>query len=177
VQLLKEMAPRIDRIAYLIDPASALASGSAVRDLLETAAQTIKIEIAAAPVRDSVEIEAAIATLASEPRGGLIVLPGPLAGLHRQEIFDAAARHRVPAIYPFSYYANDGGLFAYGVDENDMVWRAASYVDRILKGANPADLPVQAPTKFEFVVNMKAARAIGLEVPPTLLAQADEVIE
>jgi putative tryptophan/tyrosine transport system substrate-binding protein len=177
VQLLKEIAPNIDRIAYLVNPDSSLASISSIRDLLEAAAQTMKIGMTAAPVRDSAEIEAAIAALSAERRGGLIVLPGPFAGIHRQEIFDAAIRHGVAAIYPFRYFANDGGLFAYGVDENDLQWRSASYVDRILKGANPGDLPVQAPTKFELVLNMKAARAIGLEVPPTLLARADEVIE
>jgi putative tryptophan/tyrosine transport system substrate-binding protein len=177
MQLLKEIAPKIDRIAYLIHPESSLASGSGMRDLLEAAAQTMKIEIAAAPVRDDAEIEAAIAALATERHGGAIVLPGPFVAIHRQEIFDATIRHGVPAIYPFRYYANEGGLFAYGVDENDLLWRSASYVDRILKGANPGDLPVQAPTKFGLVVNMKAAKAIGLDVPATLLARADEVIE
>jgi putative ABC transport system substrate-binding protein len=112
-----------------------------------------------------------------EPNGGLIVPPGPFGNVHRETILKLAARHRLPAVYPWRYLVIDGGLMSYGPDLFDMYRRTASYVDRILKGANPADLPIQAPTKFELVINLKTARTLGLEVPPTLVARADEVIE
>jgi putative ABC transport system substrate-binding protein len=123
------------------------------------------------------DIEAAIAAFAQEPGGGLIVLPTPANNASRARIFSVAARHRLPAIYPFRLYATDGGLMSYGFDSRDLFRRGASYVDRILKGEKPADLPVQAPTKYELLINLKAAKALRLEVPPTLLARADEVIE
>jgi putative tryptophan/tyrosine transport system substrate-binding protein len=128
-------------------------------------------------VRDAPEIERAITVFASSPNGGLIVTPSPLAQLHRDLITTLAARQRLPTIYPFRYYVAGGGLLAYGPDQIDQFRRAAGYVDRILKGEKPADLPVQAPTKYELVINLKTAKALGITVPPTLLARADEVIE
>ena len=119
----------------------------------------------------------AIADLAREPGGGLIVPPDNFSYVHRTLIFALAARHRVPAVYPFRFMAREGGLVSYGVDLGETFPRAAEYIDRILKGTKPADLPVQAPTKFELAINLKTAKALGLEVPPTLLARADEVIE
>jgi putative ABC transport system substrate-binding protein len=130
-----------------------------------------------APVHSDVEIEKAIMAVGREPGGGLVVMPDPFTNVHRAPIILAAARNNVPAVYGFSFFARDGGLLSYGVDQVDIWRRAATYVDRILRGANPAELPVQLPTKFEMVVNLKTAKALGLTVPPTLLDAADEVIE
>ena len=130
-----------------------------------------------APVRTDVEIETAIIALGREPGGGLVVMPDVFANVHRAPIILAAARNNVPAVYFLSNFARDGGLLSYGVDQVDAFRRAASYVDRILRGAKPSDLPVQVPTKYETVVNLKTAKAIGLDVPPMLLVRADEVIE
>jgi ABC-type uncharacterized transport system substrate-binding protein len=130
-----------------------------------------------AGVRHAAEVERAIDDFAREPNGGLIVLPSQIATNHRELIIALAARHRLPAIYPWRYFPESGGLSSYGIDTVDMFRRAASYVDRILRGEKPADLPVQAPTKYELVINLKTAKALGLEVPSTLLARADEVIE
>jgi ABC-type uncharacterized transport system substrate-binding protein len=128
-------------------------------------------------VPDTSKIEDAIAAFAREPNGGLIILSTSLALAHREQIVASAARHRLPAVYPFRIYVNAGGLVSYGPDQIDPYRRAAGYVDRILKGEKPAELPVQAPTKLELVINLKTAKTLGLEVPPTLLARADEVIE
>src|SRR5262249_39348477 len=128
-------------------------------------------------VRDAAEIEQAIATIARQSRGGLIILPSPLGLVHREKIVKLAAQHRLPTIYPFRYYVASGGLMSYGVDTVEVFRRSASYIDVILKGAKPGALPVQQPTKFELVINLRAAKALGLEVPPNLLARADEVIE
>jgi putative ABC transport system substrate-binding protein len=144
---------------------------------LETAAQSLKVEIITAPVHDDVEIEAAITALRREPGGGLVVLPDLFVGAHRVPIILAAARNNVPAVYGYTYFAREGGLLSYGVDPVDIYRLAASYVDRILRGAKPAELPVQFPTKFEMVVNLKTAKALGLTIPETLLATADEVIQ
>jgi putative ABC transport system substrate-binding protein len=127
--------------------------------------------------RDAAEIERGLDAFAHQPNGGLIVLPSPLTAIHREMIITRAARHRLRAVYPFRYFALSGGLLSYGVDNADLYRRGASYVDRILKGARPADLPVQQPIKFELIINLKTAKALGLEVPPMLLARADEVIE
>jgi putative ABC transport system substrate-binding protein len=143
----------------------------------ETAARSLKIVPSIAPIHSDVEIEPAIIALAGEPRGGLIVIPGPLTFARRVPIILAAARNNVPAVYGQSRFARDGGLLSYGVDRVDNFRRAASYVDRILRGANPSDLPVQFPTKFEMVVNLKTAKALGLTVPQSILLRADEVIE
>ena len=144
---------------------------------LETAARSLKVEQIIAPVHDDGEIEAAIMVLGREPGGGLVVMPDIFMIVHRASIISTAARNNVPAVYYLSAYAKDGGLLSYGVDQVDIFRRAATYVDRILRGTNPAELPVQLPTKFEMVVNLKTAKALGLTVPPSILARADEVIE
>ena len=176
IQLLKEIAPRVTRVALMFNPETAPFAAFYVRPI-EAAAPLFAVESVVKPIRTDSEIEAAITDVGREPTGGLIVLPETFTTIHRTSIILAAARNNVPTIYPFRYMASDGGLIAYGVDLVDLFRRAAPYVDRILRGAHPADLPVQAPTKFELVINLKAAKALGLEVPPTLLATADEVIE
>ena len=144
----------------------------------ETAARSLKVVPIIAPVHSDVEIEAAIIALGREPGGGLVVMPdGGFTVAHRAPIISAAARNNVPAVYHNSDYARDGGLLSYGPDQVDIMRRAASYVDRILRGAKPGDLPVQLPTKFEMVLNRKTAKALGLAVPPSILLRADEVIE
>jgi putative tryptophan/tyrosine transport system substrate-binding protein len=135
------------------------------------------VELRPMDVRDPGEIERAIAAFAQVPNGGLINAGAPSAGVHRNLVITLAARHQLPAVYPLPYYASIGGLIAYGPNQVDQYRRAAGYVDRILKGEKPADLPVQAPTKYELVINLKTAKALGIEVPTTLLARADEAIE
>ena len=144
---------------------------------LETAAQSLKVVLTTAPIHSDAEIETAIVSLGREPGGGLVVMPDIFTVAHRAPIILAAARHNVPAVYDLSAYARDGGLLSYGPDLVDNWRRAASYVDRILRGEKPGDLPVQFPTKFEMVINLKTAKTLGLTVPPSLLARADEVIE
>jgi putative tryptophan/tyrosine transport system substrate-binding protein len=143
----------------------------------QAAAPSFTVEAIAAPVRDRSELETVIAALAREPNGGLIMMPDSFTDAHRVEITSLAARYRLPAVYPFRFFAEVGGLLSYGVDRTDNFRRAATYVDRILKGEKPAELPVQAPTKFELVVNLKTAKAIGLDVPLHLQQLADEIIE
>ena len=176
LQLLKEAAPQVNRVAYLFNPESTLPGNYAVGEL-ETAARLMRLDVSAAPVHDSIGIEAAIGALAAERRGGAVVFLGPFPANHQPDIFAAANRAGVPVIYPFSYYVENGGLLSYGVDELDLYRGAAAYIDRILKGTNPSDLPVQAPTKFELAANTKAAKAIGIEMPTSILLRADEVIE
>ena len=135
------------------------------------------MEATSAPVRDRSEIESVVATLAGQPSGGLVVMPDSFLIAHRAEITSLAASYRVPAVYPFRSFADVGGLLAYGVDLSDNFGRAALYADRILKGEKPGELPVQGPAKFEFVINLKTARALGLEIPASVVARADEVIE
>jgi putative ABC transport system substrate-binding protein len=144
---------------------------------LASAARLLAVEPIAARVNDAGEIESAVAAMAREPGGSLIVMPDAFTTVHRQLIILLAARHALPAIYPYRYQAVEGGLLSYGVDTVDLMRRAAPYVDRILKGEKPADLPEQAPIKFELVINLRAARVLGITVPPTLLARADEMIE
>ena len=144
---------------------------------IQAVAPSFGMEVRPVDVRDAPEIERAVTAFARGPNGGLIVLGGPLAQLHRELIITLAARHRLPAVYFDRYFVDTGGLISYGPDQLDQFRRAAAYVDRILKGEKPADLPVQAPTKYELVINLKTAKALGLEVPATLLARADEVIE
>ena len=144
---------------------------------IEAAAPSLAVKHIVKPIRTEPEIERAITDVGRELTNGLIVLPETFTTIHRKSIILAAARNNVPTIYPFRYMASDGGLIAYGVDLVDLFRRAARYIDRILRGANPADLPVQAPSKFELVINLKTAKALGLQAPPTLLATADEVIE
>ena len=143
----------------------------------EAAARSLKVEPIIAPVHSDAEIETAIVALGREPGGGLVVMPDGFTIAHRASIISAAARNNVPAVYGFSFFARDGGLLSYGPDPVDPFRRAATYVDRILRGANPGDLPVQFPTKFEMVVNLKAAKALGLTVPQSILLRADEIIE
>jgi putative ABC transport system substrate-binding protein len=150
---------------------------SAFMPSLETAARSLKVEQIIAPVHGDTEIETAITALGREPGGGLVVVPDIFITAHRAPIIAAAARNNVPAVYGFSYFARDGGLLSYGVDQLDIFRRAASYVDRILRGAKPGDLPVQLPTKFEMVLNLKTAKALGLAVPPSIMLRADEAIE
>jgi putative ABC transport system substrate-binding protein len=154
-----------------------LAPVSILMPSFETAARSLKVVPIIAPVRSDVDIETAIIALGREPGSGLVLIPDGFTVAHRAPIISAAARSNVPAVYTQSYYARDGGLLSYGPDPVDTYRRAATYVDRILRGAKPAELPVQFPTKFEMVVNLKTAKALGLEVPLSILVRADEVIE
>jgi len=175
IELLSEIAPGLKRAAIIFNPDTTPASDSGFWRLIETAARSHKVEPIMRPVHTDAEIETAIA-LGREPGGGLVVM-GTFTFAHRASIISAAARNNVPAVYTLSLYPRDGGLLSYGVDRVDTFRRAASYADRILRGAKPADLPVQFPTKFELVINLKTAKALGLTIPETLLATADEVIQ
>jgi len=173
LELLKQLAPGVKRIAVLRDPA--VGSGIGQLGSIQTAAPQFGVDVRPVDVRGTDEIERGLNDFAREPNGGMIVAAGALGTIHRDTIVKLAASHRLPAIYPFKYYT--GGLLSYGPDNLDMNRRAAGYVARILKGEKPADLPVQAPTKYELVINLKTAKALALEIPPTLIARADEVIE
>jgi putative ABC transport system substrate-binding protein len=175
LETLKQIAPDVVRVGLLFNPDTR--SYIPFLHSLDAIGPSLGVQPIKAPVRNAGEIEAAMATIAHEPGGALMVLPDPFANVHRALIVGLAARHRLPAAYTQRLFATAGGLLSYGVDVTDLYRRAASYVDRILKGAKPADLPVQQPTKFELVINLKAAKALGLDVPPMLLARADEVIE
>jgi putative ABC transport system substrate-binding protein len=175
LELLKEIAPNLTRIAILRDPA--IATGISQFAAIEGASSPFGMELSPIDVRDAGETERAIAAFARESDGGLIVTASSATAVRRKLIIMLAARHRLPAIYPFRYFVTDGGLISYGPDTIDPYRRAAGYVDRILKGEKAADLPVQAPTKYELAINLKTAKALGLTVPPSLLARADEVIE
>ena len=173
--LLKDVSPRTNRVAVLRDPTVALGPGQL--GAIQTAAPSFGMEVIPINVREPDEIERAVTTFAKSSNGGLIVTGSPLAQLHRGLIISLAVRHKLPAVYFERFFVADGGLISYGPDFVDQYRRAAGYVDRILKGEKPADLPVQAPTKYELVINLRAAKAMGLEIPSTLLARADEVIE
>jgi len=175
LELLKEIAPHVTRAAVIRD--AAIASGIGQWGAIQTAAPSFGVELRPVDVRDASEIERAIAAFARSPNGGLIVAASTLAVVHRDLIVTLAARHKLPAVYPSRFFVRSGGLIFYGPDSVEPHRRAAGYVDRILKGEKPADLPVQAPTKYELVINLKTAKALGLDVPPTLSARADEVIE
>jgi len=175
LELLKEIAPHVTRAAVIRD--AAIASGIGQWGAIQTAAPSFGVELRPVDVRDASEIERAIAAFARSPNGGLIVAASTLAVVHRDLIVTLAARHKLPAVYPSRFFVRSGGLIFYGPDSVEPHRRAAGYVDRILKGEKPADLPVQAPTKYELAINLKTAKALGLDVPPTLLARADEVIE
>jgi len=176
LEMLKEIAPAVTRVALLFNPETAPYAQHYL-SFIETSAPGFGVTANAAPVRSITEIEAAIEAQTRAPGGGLVVLPDTFTFSNRAAQIALAARHRLPAIYALRGAAIDGGLLSYGPDTIDLYRRAAGYVDRILKGEKPADLPVQAPTKYELVINVKTARALGLDVPPTLLARADEVIE
>jgi putative ABC transport system substrate-binding protein len=177
LEILKELAPGVRRVGFLFSPTLAPGGGSYFLRPFEAATPSFNVHPIAIPVVDVADVERALASLAGGGSGGLIVNSDVFTTRHRADIIAAAARHRVPAIYPFNYFAADGGLVAYGTDVRDLWRRAAAYLDRILRGEKPVDLPVQAPTKFELVINLKTAKALGIEVPPMLLARADEVIE
>jgi putative ABC transport system substrate-binding protein len=175
LELLSEIAPGFKRAAIMFNPDTSPVS--TFMPSFETAARSLKVAPISAPVHSDVEIETAIIALGREPGGGLVIMPGIFTVAHRASIILAAARNNVPAVYPASYYARDGGLLSYGVDYVDTFRRAATYVDRILRGEKPGDLPVQLPTKFEMVVNLKTAKALGLAIPPSIMLRATEVIE
>jgi putative tryptophan/tyrosine transport system substrate-binding protein len=175
LELLLGIAPGLSRAAIMFNPDTAPVS--VYMPSFETAARSLKVVPIAAPVHDDVEIETAIIGLGREPLGALVVMPDTFTTVHRVPIISAAARNNVPAVYPRSDFARDGGLLSYGVDGVDTWRRAATYVDRILRGAKPSELPVQFSTKFELVINLKTAKALGPSIPPNLLAVADEVIE
>jgi putative ABC transport system substrate-binding protein len=175
LELLSEIAPGLKRAAIMFNPD--MAPGIGARAPLETAARSLEVELISAPVHSDVDIEMAFIALGREPGGGLVVGPDAFTIPHRAPIILAAARNNVPAVYAVSEAARDGGLLSYGFDQADIFRRAASYVDRILRGEKPGDLPVQFPTKFEMVVNLKTAKALGLTVPQSILLRADEVVE
>jgi putative ABC transport system substrate-binding protein len=175
LELLSEIAPGLKRVAIMFNPDAAL--GSSYMPSLETAAQSLNVMPVPAPVHGDGEIETAVIALGREPGGGLVVMPDGFTQGHRAAIILAAARANVPAAYWASTFARDGGLLSYGVDSVDIYRRAATYVDRILRGEKPGDLPVQFPTKFEMAVNLKTAKALGLAVPPSIMLRATEVLE
>jgi putative ABC transport system substrate-binding protein len=175
LELLKELAPRVTRVAVLREPGNQ--TGIGLWAAMQGVAPSLGVELRPIGVRDAAEIERGIAAFAREPNGGLIVTTGSLTTSHRDLIATLAARHRLPAVYPYRYFVVAGGLTSYGPNTSERYREAAGYVDRILKGEKPGALPVQAPTKFEMVINLKTAKALGLDIPPTLLARADEVIE
>ena len=175
LELLKEIAPRVTRAAILRDPT--IAAGIGQMGAMQGVAPGFGMELHPLGVRDAGEIERAIAAFARSANAGLIVTASPLTVVHRELIISLAVRYRLPAVYPLRFFVTDGGLISYGPDSIDPYRCAAGYVDRILKGEKPADLPVQAPTKYELVINLKTAKALGIEIPPTVLARADEVIE
>jgi ABC-type uncharacterized transport system substrate-binding protein len=176
LEMLKVVAPHVSRVALVFNPKTA-----PFADLfwhpIEAAASSFDVTPILAAVSDADEIEHVIDQFARQPNGGLIVLPDASTMNHRDLIITLASRHRLPAIYPFRYFAASGGLLSYGTDVADVYWRAASYVDRVLKGTRPGELPVQAPLKFELVMNLKTAKTLGITMPPLLLGRADEVIE
>ena len=175
LELLKQIAPGVTRVAVVRDPS--LVSGTGQFAAIQAVAPSFGVELSPVDARDAGEIERAIATFARSPNGGLIVTASPAQAAQRKLIIEQAARLRLPAVYAFRYNVVDGGLISYGPDSIDPYRRAATYVDRILKGEKPADLPVQAPVKYELVINLKTAKALGLQIPDKLLALADEVIE
>jgi putative tryptophan/tyrosine transport system substrate-binding protein len=175
LELLKEIAPRVARVAVIRD--QSLTSGTAQFAAVQSVAPSFGVELSPVGVRDAGEIERGVAGFARTPNGGVIVTGSLLTAVHRDLIIALAARHRLPAVYGFRFFASAGGLISYGPDIVDQYRRAAGYVDRILKGEKPGDLPVQAPTKYELVINLKTAKALGLEIPSSVLARANEVIE
>ncbi|MBI2751172.1 MAG: ABC transporter substrate-binding protein [Burkholderiales bacterium] len=177
LELLKEVSPRVTRVAVMFNPKTAGGGGSYYLRFVEDAAASIAMKMTAARIQDAGEIERAIDAFTREPNGGLIVLPDFTTVAHRELIVSLAARHRLPAVYPFRAFGTNGGLVTYGIDLIDMFRRAAEYVDRILRGARPSELPVQGPVKFELVINLKTAKAIGLTIPQSILVRADDVIQ
>ncbi len=175
LELLKEIAPGVTRVAVLRD--ANLGSGTAQFAAIQAVAPSLRVEVVPVNIGDAAEIERGIGAFARDPSYGLIVTAGAVTYLHPDLIIALTAKHKLPAVYPGGFFVVAGGLVSYGSDQIDQYRRAAGYVDRILKGEKPADLPVQAPTKYELVINLKTAKALGLTVPPSVLARADEVIE
>jgi putative ABC transport system substrate-binding protein len=175
LETLKQVAPAVNRAAVLMNPDNPANAGQ-LRSI-ETAASRLGMQVSAAPVRNAADAERGIEAFAAGANGGLLILTTDITNTHREAIIALAAKHRLPAVYTYRYFAATGGLISYGPDEIDEFRRAAGYVDRILHGEKPADLPVQAPTKYELVINLKTAKALGIEVPSNLLVIADEVIE
>ena len=176
LEVLKQTAPRVTRVALVFNPESAPYADLFLRPV-EAAAPSFSVAPIGAAVRDPTDVDRVFDVLARQPNGGLMVLPDISMTNYREAIVALAARHRMPAVYPARYFATSGGLMSYGTDVAEVFRRAAGYVDRILKGTSPGELPIQAPNKYELVINLKTAKALGLEVPPTLLSRADEVIE
>jgi putative ABC transport system substrate-binding protein len=174
--LLKEIVPGVARVVILLDPETSTHADYYLNPF-KTAAPSLGVEAISASVHNMSEFESVIAAQARQPNSGLIVAPGTLLNVNRAQVISLAARHRLPAVYPFRFYAEVGGLLSYGSDNLDNYRRAASYVDRVLRGTKPSELPAQVPVKYELVINLKTAKAFGLTVPPTLLARADQVIE
>jgi putative ABC transport system substrate-binding protein len=177
VEMLKEIAPGVVRVALMFNPETAPYVTRYYQRPFEVAAPLLGVQPSANPVHNDLEVESAITALASDPGAGLIVMPDGFNIVHRERTIALTARHKLPAIYPYRYAVREGGLIAYGVDQVDLFRRTAGYIDRILRGAKPVDLPVQAPVKFELAINLKTAKALGLTVPQGLLVAADEVIE
>jgi putative ABC transport system substrate-binding protein len=177
VQLLREVEPRIARVGVLFDPKTAPGRGEYYLHLIEEAAKSVGAKVIPIPVHDAPEIERALKAFARESRGGLIVPPDITTANNRKLIAELATRHRIIAIFGNSFFADDGGLIAYGIEYVDLYRRAAGYVDRILRGGKAGDLPVQAPTTFELVINLKSARALGVKIPQVVLGRADRLIE
>jgi putative tryptophan/tyrosine transport system substrate-binding protein len=176
LELLKEIAPRVARVAFLFNPATAPYAEYYLNPL-KAAARSFAVEVIVAPVHDRSELESVVAAQARAPNGGLVVVTDSFLNAHRAEITSLAARYRLPAVYPYRFFTELGGLLSYGTDQLDNFRRATIYADRILNGAKPSELPVQAPVKFELVINLKAAKALGLDVPNSMQLLADEVIE
>jgi putative ABC transport system substrate-binding protein len=176
LEMIKEIAPGVRRVTLMFNPDTTPFYPAFLREL-GAAPETLAVKLSASPVHDEAEVEAAITSFARGPGGGLIAAPDAFINNNRRVVMALMERHRLPAIYGLRQFVTEGALISYGPDTADIVRRSAAYVDRILKGENPGDLPVQAPTKYELVINLKTARALGLDVPPTLLARADEVIE
>ncbi|MEA2960825.1 MAG: hypothetical protein QOI46_923, partial [Alphaproteobacteria bacterium] len=175
LELLKEASPGVSRALVILHKETA--ANMAFLGAALAAAPTFQIEVTAAGVHNAAEIEVAVNSFAANPGGGLVVMPHPVTLVNRNAITALAALHRLPAVYPFRFWAQEGGLVSYGIDQVEHFRRVGAYIDRVLKGAKPADLPTQASTKFELAVNLKTAKALGLTMPPSLLARADEVIE
>jgi putative tryptophan/tyrosine transport system substrate-binding protein len=175
LEMLKEISPSVIQVAVILNPDQS--PNVVMLRAIEAVAPSLGVHLTVAGVHDAADIERAVNALMRESNGGLIVLPNPIVFSHRELIITLAAQHHLPAVYPYRYFVADGGLMSYGADIVDQYRQAATYIDHILKGAKPADLPVQAPTKYELVINLTTAKALGLTVPPSLLTRADEVIE
>jgi len=176
LELIKEIVPEVRRIAFMFNPFGGSYAEKFVQAIAPIASSS-GIDLKVSPTRNAADIDQALIAVSGEPRGGLIVSPDGFTTSNRGLIISLAARFRLPAIYPYRYFAADGGLLSYGHDSNEPWRRAAAYVDKILRGASPADLPIQQPTKFELIINLRTAKALGLTIPPQLLDRADELIE